>query len=167
MEVEMKFFRKGIPWFFITQIFISAAIVLIMLTVGFHNPLERFYDPQHGTLYIALNSLFFLPVYLAAGFALGRILHIDAGRRALLLTFGICAGLMTAPYVAAVLMDDHSIWMIYAMANPPWWWMMMMLSTAAHYASPVNLLFSVAPAAVFAMGIYLQKKCFRSQGDTA
>jgi hypothetical protein len=156
----MKIFRNGILWFFFTQALVSGLAFILWFVPS---PFDRFFVPCHGVLYLALNSLLFLPVYLLAGFALGKLLRIDAGRNALLATFGVCAVLLTAPFVVALVLDDHSVWTLYIVADMPHWWVMRQLSTSVDYASPANLLFTVGPPAVFALGIWLQKIAFRKK----
>jgi hypothetical protein len=154
-----KLFRQSVTWFVIVYIMVSLGALVMFVTVP--RPFAGLYEPGHGALYVAMNSLLFLPVFLLAGFVLGRALRMAADRKSLIGT-GICAIVLTVPLVVVSIMDDHSIWMMYTVINPPYGYTMMEFSSTADYLTWASLLFTAAPPLVFLLGIYLQQN--RVQG---
>jgi len=156
MKKKKKIFRKSVTWFIIVYLLVSAIALVMFITVP--RPFAGLYELGHGALYVALSSLLFLPVYLLAGFALGRAFHMDADRKSWI-GAGVCAIALTIPLVAVTIMDDHSWWMIYTVLNPPYGYTMMEFSIAD--VSWASLLFTVAPPLVFAFGVFLQQSVFK------
>jgi len=134
---------------------------------GLLSPFAGLYEPGRGWVYIAMNGLLFLPIYLLAGFALGRALRIDTAKKSLIIGASAWAAVLTALFAAACIFDDHSGWMMYYWLNVPHGWTLMEISRSSDYASMAGLLFTIAPPAVFALGVYLQKKFLKKKIDKA
>ena len=151
----MVIFRKSLTWFIIVQIIISE---FILLAVGLTrlSPLAVYYRPLQGAVYIAANSLLFLPVYLVAGFVLGRAFRIDPERKSLTTTTLLCALILTTLFAITAMIDRHSTWLLYTYFNVPHGWTMMRITAASDYRSIAGLLYTIAPPLVFTLGIAIQ-----------
>jgi len=155
-----KLFKQSVTWFVIVYILVSLVALVMFITVP--RPFAGLYEPGRGALYVAMSSLLFLPVFLLAGFVLSRALRMVADRKSFVGAV-ICAIVLTVPLVVVSIMDDHSIWMMYTVINPPYGWTMLDFSSSADYASGASLLFTAAPPLVFLLGIYLQQIVFKAK----
>ena len=151
----MILFKKSLTWFIIVQILISE---FVLLAVGLTrlSPLAVYYRPLQGALYIAANSLLFLPVYLVAGFVLGRVFRIDPDRKSLTTTTLLCAVILTTLFAITAMIDKHGTWLLYTYFNVPHGWTMMRITAASDYRSVAGLLYTIAPPLVFTIGIAIQ-----------
>jgi len=101
------------------------------------------------------NGLIFLPIYFLLGIIVGRILKLNAKKQLLIGIALFCAIIQTALFIWVMLVDDHSIWLIYSMLNSPHGWA---IGKVGDYENLFGFLFTTLPSVVFVSGAYLQNK---------
>ena len=145
---------KGIIWFFVSQIIVNI-IVIYFVGIITPNPFAKLYSPQNTFAYMLFSSLIFLPIYFLFGIIGGRILKLNSKRQLLIGIALFCAILQTTLFIWVMLIDDHSVWLIYSMLNSPHGWA---IGKVGDYENLFGFLFTILPSIVFVSGAYLQNK---------
>lgn len=145
---------KGIIWFLVSQIIVNI-IVTFFVGIMTPSPFAKLYSPQNTFAYMLLSSLIFLPIYFLLGIIGGKILKFNSKRQLLIGIALFCAIIQTALFIWVMLIDDHSIWLIYSLLNSPHGWV---IGKVGNYSNLFGFLFTILPSVVFVSGAYLQNK---------
>jgi len=150
----LKNIKKGIICFLVSQFMVNL-IVTFVIGINSPSPFAELYSPQNTFLYMLFSSLIFMPIYFLFGLIECRIFKFNSTKRSLIYIALFCAIIQSALFIWVMLINDHSVWLMYLMLNSPHGWI---IGKVGDYNNLFGFLFTILPSIVFVLGAYLQNK---------